>query len=67
MQRKIDAEEQLMHMINEQKTNPNFTTTAAPQTGSPGESSNSSWQMTGDTEDTNLAMAYEAEGYQAQQ
>ncbi|CAE7800179.1 unnamed protein product [Symbiodinium sp. CCMP2592] len=67
MQRKIDAEEQLMHMINEQKTNPTFTTAPAPQTGSPGESSNSSWQMTGDTEDTNLAMAYEADGYQGQQ
>ncbi|CAE7332984.1 unnamed protein product, partial [Symbiodinium sp. KB8] len=67
MQRKIDAEEQLMHMINEHKNDPTRTIPTAPQTASPGESSNSSWQMTGDTEDTNLAMAYEADGYQGQQ
>lgn len=67
MQRKIDAEEQLMHMINEHRTNPTRENPTVQQTTSPGDSSNSSWQMTGDLEDTNLAMAYEAEGYQGQQ
>ena len=33
-QREIDAEEQLMHMINQHKTNPTRTTPTTPQTAS---------------------------------
>ena len=64
MQKKIDAEEVLMTMIQQQKASPVTPSTTYPLTSSPGESSNASWQV---MEDDGLAQAFQAEATQGPQ